>query len=343
MIEFQNVSKDFQIKESKVEALKNVNLKIENGDIYGIIGFSGAGKSTLLRTINALEKPTEGRVLIDGEDINQLTPSRLREKRKRIGMIFQQFNLLETKTVYENVALPLKLNKVPKEQIKKRVEEILEFVELSDKSQAYPAKLSGGQKQRVGIARALATEPSILLSDEATSALDPKTTASILKLLKKINRELHITIVLITHEMNVIQSICNHVAVMEKGEIVEKGNVIDIFSMPKMSITRNFVKTVINDNVPERLVAGILTDQRNYKILRLKFLDSDSTESVLAEVNKRFEVETNILFANISEIQDRILGIIIVQIVGSPEEIKKAESYFDIQRVGHIEVNLKEE
>lgn len=342
MIEFENVSKDFRIKESKVEALKNVNLKIENGDIFGIIGFSGAGKSTLLRTINALEKPTEGRVLVDGEDINQLTSSRLREKRKSIGMIFQQFNLLETKTVYENVALPLKLNNVPKEQIKKRVEEILDFVELSDKSQAYPAKLSGGQKQRVGIARALATEPSILLSDEATSALDPKTTASILKLLKKINRELHITIVLITHEMNVIQSICNHVAVMEKGEIVEKGNVIDIFSMPKMSITRNFVKTVINDNVPERLIAGILTDQRNYKILRLKFLDSDSTESVLAEVNKRFEVETNILFANISEIQDRILGIIIVQIVGNPVEIKKAESYFDIQRVGHTEVNLKE-
>lgn len=342
MIEFENVSKDFRIKESKVEALKNVNLKIENGDIFGIIGFSGAGKSTLLRTINALEKPTEGRVLVDGEDINQLTSSRLREKRKSIGMIFQQFNLLETKTVYENVALPLKLNNVPKEQIKKRVEEILDFVELSDKSQAYPAKLSGGQKQRVGIARALATEPSILLSDEATSALDPKTTASILKLLKKINRELHITIVLITHEMNVIQSICNHVAVMEKGEIVEKGNVIDIFSMPKMSITRNFVKTVINDNVPERLIAGILTDQRNYKILRLKFLDSDSTESVLAEVNKRFEVETNILFANISEIQDRILGIIIVQIVGNPVEIKNAESYFDIQRVGHTEVNLKE-
>lgn len=214
MIEFENVSKVFRVKENKVEALKNVNLKIEKGDIYGIIGFSGAGKSTLLRTINALEKPTEGRVLIDGEDLQQLSPADLRKKRKSIGMIFQQFNLLETKTVFENVALPLKLNKVPKDQIKKRVEEILKFVELSDKSEVYPAKLSGGQKQRVGIARALATEPSILLSDEATSALDPKTTASILKLLKKINQELHITIVLITHEMNVIQSICNHVAVM---------------------------------------------------------------------------------------------------------------------------------
>lgn len=343
MIEFENVSKVFQVKENKVDALKNVNLKIEEGDIYGIIGFSGAGKSTLLRTINALEKPTNGRVLINGEDIHQLSSSELRKKRKSIGMIFQQFNLLETKTVYENVALPLKLNKVPKEQIKKRVTEILEFVELSDKSRSYPSKLSGGQKQRVGIARALATEPSILLSDEATSALDPKTTASILKLLKKINQELHITIVLITHEMNVIQSICNHVAVMENGEIVEKGDVIDIFSMPRMSITRNFVKTVINDSVPEKLVAGILNDQRNYKILRLKFLDSDSTESVLAAVNKKYDVETNILFANISEIQDRILGIIIVQIVGNPEEIIKAEEYFESQHVGYIEVSLKED
>lgn len=343
MIEFENVSKVFQGKENRVEALKNVSLKIETGDIYGIIGFSGAGKSTLLRTINALEKPTEGRVLIDGEDINQLSRAELRKKRKSIGMIFQQFNLLETKTVYENVALPLKLNKVPKEQIKKKVNEILEFVELSDKKDAYPAKLSGGQKQRVGIARALATEPSILLSDESTSALDPKTTAAILKLLKKINQELHITIVLITHEMNVIQSICNHVAVMEDGEVVENGDVIDVFSMPRKSITKNFVKTVINDSVPERLVAGILDDKRNYKILRLKFLDSDSTESVLAAVNKKYDIETNILFANISEIQDRILGIIIVQIVGSPEEIEKAEAYFDSQRVGHIEVNLKEE
>lgn len=343
MIEFENVSKVFRGKENDVEALKNVNLKIEEGDIYGIIGFSGAGKSTLLRMINALETPTEGRVLIDGEDIQKLSPADLRKKRKSIGMIFQQFNLLETKTVYENVALPLKLNKVPKDQIKKRVDEILDFVELSDKSQVYPAKLSGGQKQRVGIARALATEPSILLSDESTSALDPKTTASILKLLKKINRELHITIVLITHEMNVIQSICNHVAVMENGEVVEKGDVIDVFSRPRKNITKNFVKTVINDSVPERLVAGILEDHRNYKILRLKFLDSDSTESVLAQVNKKYNVETNILFANISEIQERILGIIIVQIVGKPQEIQKAEEYFELQRVGYIEVSLKEE
>lgn len=238
MIEFEHVSKTFQAKGSQVNALNDVSLKIEEGDIYGIIGFSGAGKSTLIRMINALEKPTKGRVLVDGEDINQISANNLRIKRKKIGMIFQQFNLLDTKTVYENVALPLKLNKVPKEQIRQKVDEILDFVELTEKKDTYPIKLSGGQKQRVGIARALATESSILLSDEATSALDPKTTAAILKLLKRINQELHITIVLITHEMNVIQSICNHVAVMENGEIVERGNAIDIFSRPSKNITK---------------------------------------------------------------------------------------------------------
>lgn len=340
MIEFENVSKVFQSKDGQVNALKNVNLKIEKGDIYGIIGFSGAGKSTLLRMINALEKPTEGRVLIEGEDVNTLSLQALREKRKRIGMIFQQFNLLETKTVYENVALPLKLNHVPKEQIKKRVDEILEFVELADKRNVYPGKLSGGQKQRVGIARALATEPSIILSDEATSALDPKTTASILKLLKKINQELNITIILITHEMNVIQSICNHVAVMENGEIVENGDVLDVFSLPRETITKNFVKTVIHDSVPDLLVESIRSDSRNYKVLRLKFLDTDSTESVLSAANKRFEVETNILFANISEIQQKILGIIIIQMIGSPEEIEKAQQYITERHVEYLEVSL---
>lgn len=286
MIELRNVSKIFKTKESEVRALDDVSLKIEDGDIYGIIGFSGAGKSTLIRTINALEVPTSGQVLVDDEDINALRKSELRKKRKKIGMIFQQFNLLETKTVYENIALPLVLNHVPKEQIKRKVEEVLEYVELTDKRDIYPSKLSGGQKQRVGIARALATEPSILLSDESTSALDPKTTKAILKLLKKINRELKITIVLITHEMNVIQSICNHVAVMENGRIVERGEVLEVFSEPKQEITRNFVKTVINDSVPELLVESIRSEKKNNKLLKLKFLDSDSTESVLSGVNK---------------------------------------------------------
>lgn len=340
MIEFENVSKVFQGKGSDVEALKNVNLKIESGDIYGIIGFSGAGKSTLIRTINALEKPTEGRVLIDGEDINQLSESELRKKRKKIGMIFQQFNLLESKSVYDNVALPLKLNKVSKAQIKEKVEEVLKIVELSDKKNAYPGQLSGGQKQRVGIARALVSDPSILLSDEATSALDPKTTTEILRLLKRINRELGITIVLITHEMNVIQKICNHVAVMENGVIVERGDVIDIFSAPQQHITKNFVSSIIHDQVPELLVEGIRKETKNNEILKLKFLDSDSTESVLSLVNKNFDVETNILFANISEIQERVLGIIIVQILGSAGEIEKSKQFITEHRVGYTRIEL---
>ncbi len=340
MIELRNVSKIFKTKESEVKALDDVSLKIEDGDIYGIIGFSGAGKSTLIRTINALEVPTSGQVLVDDEDINALKKSELRKKRKKIGMIFQQFNLLETKTVYENIALPLVLNHVPKEQIKRKVEEVLEYVELTDKRDVYPSKLSGGQKQRVGIARALATEPSILLSDESTSALDPKTTKAILKLLKKINRELKITIVLITHEMNVIQSICNHVAVMENGRIVERGEVLEVFGEPKQEITRNFVKTVINDSVPELLVESIKSEKKNNKLLKLKFLDSDSTESVLSGVNKSYDVETNILFANISEIQERVLGIIIVQIVGSVEAIAGAQQYFTKHSVGYTEIGL---
>ena len=358
MIEFQNVSKIFKTKECEVKALENVSLTIDDGDIYGIIGFSGAGKSTLIRTINALEVPTSGKVLVDGEDINALKQSKLRQKRKKIGMIFQQFNLLETKTVYENIALPLVLNHVPNDQIKKKVQEVLEYVELTDKKDVYPSKLSGGQKQRVGIARALATDPSILLSDESTSALDPKTTKAILKLLKRINKELGITIVLITHEreiaeyadrivlirdgilyeegenaddtheMNVIQSICHHVAVMESGRVVEKGNVLDVFSEPQQEITKNFVKTVINDSVPELLIESIRSEKKNNKLLKLKFLDSDSTESVLSGVNKKFDVETNILFANISEIQERVLGIIIVQIIGAKNEIEGAQKIY---------------
>lgn len=341
MIELRNVSKVFKTGENEVRALDDVSLTIEDGDIYGIIGFSGAGKSTLIRTINALETPTSGQVIVDGEDINALKKSELRKKRKKIGMIFQQFNLLETKTVYENIALPLVLNHVPKEEIKKKVQEVLEYVELTDKRDVYPSKLSGGQKQRVGIARALATEPSILLSDESTSALDPKTTKAILKLLKKINKELGITIVLITHEMNVIQSICNHVAVMESGRIVERGEVLEVFSEPKQDITKNFVKTVINDSVPELLVESISSEKKNNKLLKLKFLDSDSTESVLSGVNKSFDVETNILFANISEIQDRVLGIIIVQIVGVAKEIEGAENYFTKHGVGYTEISLQ--
>ena len=340
MIKVEHANKTFSGKYGTVHALQDVSIHVEKGDIYGIIGFSGAGKSTLIRLVNGLETPDTGNVIVQGENLGNLKKTQLRKLRRKIGMVFQQFNLLETKTVYENIALPLVLNHVPKDQIKKKVQEVLEYVELTEKKDVYPSKLSGGQKQRVGIARALATDPSILLSDESTSALDPKTTKAILKLLKRINKELGITIVLITHEMNVIQSICHHVAVMESGRVVEKGNVLDVFSEPQQEITKNFVKTVINDSVPELLIESIRSEKKNNKLLKLKFLDSDSTESVLSGVNKKFDVETNILFANISEIQERVLGIIIVQIIGAKNEIEGAQKYFSDHGVGYKEIYI---
>lgn len=222
MIAIRNVTKEFDVNKQKVTALSDVNFTIEKGDIFGIIGFSGAGKSTLLRMINALEVPTSGHVEIDGVNINGLSFNELRKVRKRIGMVFQQFNLLNAKSVYDNVAIPLILNKVSKSEIDNKVKTLLDFVDLGDKANAYPGELSGGQKQRVGIARALATDPSILLCDEATSALDPDTTESILQLLERVNRELGVTVVIVTHEIDVIQKICNRVVVMEHGKLIER-------------------------------------------------------------------------------------------------------------------------
>lgn len=228
MIAIRNVTKEFDVNKQKVTALSDVNFTIEKGDIFGIIGFSGAGKSTLLRMINALEVPTSGHVEIDGVNINGLSFNELRKVRKRIGMVFQQFNLLNAKSVYDNVAIPLILNKVPKSEIDNKVKTLLDFVDLGDKANAYPGELSGGQKQRVGIARALATDPSILLCDEATSALDPDTTESILQLLERVNRELGVTVVIVTHEIDVIQKICNRVVVMEHGKLIERGSVLEV-------------------------------------------------------------------------------------------------------------------
>lgn len=337
VIEINDISRTFEQKKEKIEALSHVSLAIEKGDIYGIIGFSGAGKSTLVRMINALEKPDSGTVLVEGKDVNALPKPELRKLRKRIGMIFQQFNLLESKTVYDNIAIPMRLNHKSAAEIERKVTELLEFVELTDKRDAYPANLSGGQKQRVGIARALATDPSILLCDEATSALDPKTTESILQLLKKINRELGITIVIITHEMNVIQELCNQVAVMEFGKVVEQGSVVDIFSDPKHPTTRNFVHSVINDSVPGKPAFRASGQTREGReLLRLKFLDSSNTDSVLAQVNKRFDVETNILFANISQLEDKVLGIIIIHMTGEKEELDRAKQYLGESGVAYI-------
>lgn len=327
MIQFVNVSKEFVNKDDNVHALRELSLTVEKGDIFGVIGFSGAGKSTLLRMVNALETPTAGQVLVQGQNLAQLSPAELRKTRKEIAMVFQQFNLLDSRTVFDNVAMPLKLNHVPKAEIAERVEELLKFVELSDKRNAYPQKLSGGQKQRVGIARALATQPSILLCDEPTSALDPKTTDSILQLLQKVNRELGVTILIITHQISVIQKICNRVAVMENGRVAEQGTVLEVFSHPKAAITKDFVSTVIDDRIPESIQKSLATDARNNTVIRLHFLGSNSREAMVSAINKKFNVETNILFASVHELQNTVLGTLVLQLVGSSEEIAAVKAY----------------
>ena len=340
MIAIRNVTKEFDVNKQKVTALSDVNFTIEKGDIFGIIGFSGAGKSTLLRMINALEVPTSGHVEIDGVNINGLSFNELRKVRKRIGMVFQQFNLLNAKSVYDNVAIPLILNKVPKSEIDNKVKTLLDFVDLGDKANAYPGELSGGQKQRVGIARALATDPSILLCDEATSALDPDTTESILQLLERVNRELGVTVVIVTHEIDVIQKICNRVVVMEHGKLIESGSVLEVFSKPKQETTKRFVRTVIPDEIPSTVKHTLACDKRPYTILKMHFLGNNTTDNVLYHINKTFDLETSVLFATVTELEHTVLGIFIVQFIGDDIEVGKVKEYLVAQGIEWQEVTL---
>ncbi|KQN52172.1 methionine ABC transporter ATP-binding protein [Serratia sp. Leaf50] len=326
MIELQGVDKVFQRKGKTTQALNNINLKIEQGDIYGIIGYSGAGKSTLVRLINALEAPTSGRVVVKGQVIGDFNPKQLREMKKDIGMIFQGFNLLESKTVWKNVAIPLILAGKSKAFISERVNELLEVVGLAERAGSYPAELSGGQKQRVGIARALATNPSILLCDEATSALDPQTTAQILVLLKRISQQFNVTLVVITHEMSVIQKICNKVAVMENGCIVEHGNVLDVFGQPKHATTLNFVRTLVHDSLPESIDSP-LVDTHRVRRYRLEFLGETAGQPVIYQMVKTYAVEFNILFASMSEVQETVLGFMIIQLTGDAALLHNAIGY----------------
>lgn len=329
MIQFMDISKTFQTKKDTIHALNHVSLTIDDGDVFGIIGFSGAGKSTLLRMVNALEVPTTGHVEIDGKNIDALSHKELRGVRKKIGMVFQQFNLLESKSVYDNIAIPLRLNKADTVQIRNTVMKLLQFVNLKDKADVYPGQLSGGQKQRVGIARALATNPSILLCDEATSALDPETTDNILQLLERINKELHITILIVTHEIQVIQRICNKVAVMEHGQVVEQGSVLDVFSNPQQNITKRFIQSVIPDTIPNTVIEKIRAQKDNYKIVKVRFLGDKATDNVLYEINQTFDVQTNVLFASVNELQKNVLGIFILQIIGTDTAIQHVMDYID--------------
>lgn len=314
MIEFKNISKQFKLKRDSVHALNDVSLTIEEGDIYGIVGFSGAGKSTLVRMINGLDKPSRGQVIVKGRELDGMNKKELRVLRKSIGMVFQQFNLLNSKTVYENVAMPLILNKSDKESIDRRVREMLEFVELSDKIDAYPDQLSGGQKQRVGIARALAMNPDILLCDEATSALDPRTTDSILELLKKIREDLKITIVIITHEMHVIGKICNKVAVMDRGRVVETGSVREVFSSPRQEITKGFVNMIVKEEVPEEILRQFDCRDKNAQLWSVKYWGINQTVQMVKSLEEKLGREVRVVYATTNFLQEDTLNILIVLI-----------------------------
>lgn len=329
MIKVEHANKTFSGKYGTVHALQDVSIHVEKGDIYGIIGFSGAGKSTLIRLVNGLETPDTGNVIVQGENLGNLKKTQLRKLRRKIGMVFQQFNLLESKTVYHNIALPLILEKAPKEEIDKKVKEVLRFVELEDKKDVYVSQLSGGQKQRVGIARALTTTPDILLCDEATSALDPQTTESILKLLKKINREMGVTILLITHQMQVVQMICNKVAVMENGQVVEAGSVLDVFGKPKAPVTRRFVQTVVNDQIPESILSLVKEQKEHFRVERLKFIGSSVKRPVISDICHVDGIVVNILGATVQELQENVMCVFILQLIGTEEKILEAEKQID--------------
>lgn len=315
-IEVRHLSKTFPAKDGKVEALKDINISIESGDIYGIIGMSGAGKSTLVRCLNFLERPTEGQVLISGVDLAELSEKELRKERRDISMIFQHFNLLMQKNVTDNVAFPLTLQGVKKKDARKRAEELLESVGLVDKKKAYPAQLSGGQKQRVAIARALASNPHILLCDEATSALDPQTTASILELLREINEKLGITIVIITHQMSVVREICKHVAIIEEGSLAEEGEVEEIFNHPKSKAARSLLK---NDGSEGEWPGDeiLLKELHEAARIRIVFTENSSFEPVIANMVLKFKAPVNILRADTKNVGGIAKG---EMILGLPED-----------------------
>ena len=339
MIEFIDVDKTYHGSDAPIHALDDINFKVNTGEIYGVVGYSGAGKSTLIRCVNQLESVSAGQVIVDGKDLTALEPAELRVTKKRIGMIFQHFNLLNSKTIYTNVAMPLLLNKTPKNEIKKRVSELLEFVGLSDKASQYPDQLSGGQKQRVGIARALATNPSILLCDEATSALDPQTTESILELLRMINKEYNITILLITHEMSVIRDVCHKVAVMENGKIIERGSVFDVFTNPQTETGRRFVNTVMQTELPNYVEELIEDSGSSQFIYRINFISKLAVKPYLSQISKLYDLDVNVLFGNITELQGVPFGNLIVQFDGAEDELKKALLYLDENNVQYSEVN----
>jgi D-methionine transport system ATP-binding protein len=347
MIELQQIHKTYSTPAGKCIALSDIDLKVNTGEIFGIIGKSGAGKSTLIRTVNLLEKPDSGKVFIADQELTLLSANALREARRKIGMIFQHFNLLSSRTVYDNVALPLELSGQTKNQIAKIITPLLELTGLINKKNTYPSQLSGGQKQRVAIARALASKPNVLLSDEATSSLDPETTQSILQLLQNIRNTLSLTILLITHEMSVIKSCCDRVAILDHGKIIETNEVGEFFSHPKTDIAKNFVAASLPKNLPETIEQYLLPQAQNntHPVIRLWFTGDVATQPVVSQLINQFDLRINILQAHVECIKKHTMGIMIVAIDGSKEKWEAAINYLiqlgiHTEVIGHVPIDI---
>lgn len=333
MITLKGINKIFKSASGDVTAVDQVDLNIHQGEIYGIIGYSGAGKSTLIRLLNRLEEPTSGSIEVAGRDLTKISGANLRKARQEIGMIFQHFNLLWSRTVRDNIAFPLEIAGVGKAERKKRVDELIKLVGLEGRENAYPSQLSGGQKQRVGIARALANRPKVLLCDEATSALDPQTTDSILDLLVDINEKLGLTIVLITHEMHVIRKICHQVSVMENGRIVEQGPVLEVFRKPTQEITKRFVKQVTEPEETKETIEHLLTQYPNGQVVQLTFVGDHAEQPLINDLIRHFNINVNILQGKISQTQNGAYGTLFIHLDGEQNEVEKAISYIHDHKV----------
>lgn len=335
MIELINLSKTFG---NSLQVLDNINLQVAEGEVFGVIGPSGAGKSTLIRCVNMLEQPTGGKVIVGGQDLTTLSEKKLQEQRKHMGMIFQHFNLLSSRTVFQNIALPLEISGHSKKEVEKKVRPLLELTGLESKQKFYPSQLSGGQKQRVAIARALANEPRVLLSDEATSALDPQTTHSILQLLKDINERLKLTILLITHEMDVVKEICHHLAILEAGKIIEQANVLEFFSNPKTEVAKQLIRSSLQHNLPDVIKNRLSAEKvpESDILLRLSFVGSVAQEPLIAHLIQNFHIDINILQANIEVIRNETMGVMLVQ-VGDNERLPQAIDFLQSKGV-YVEV-----
>ncbi|XXM70460.1 methionine ABC transporter ATP-binding protein [Lysinibacillus sphaericus] len=333
MITISDVKKIYQSKAGPISAVDGVNLSVKEGEIFGVIGYSGAGKSTLIRMLNGLEVPTEGTINVDGQAVSAIKGKKLREARQSIGMIFQHFNLLWSRTVIDNIQFPLEIAGVPKKERMKRANELLTLVGLEGRGDAYPAQLSGGQKQRVGIARALANNPRVLLCDEATSALDPQTTDSILDLLVDINKRLGLTIVLITHEMHVIKKICHRVAVMENGKVAELGDVLEVFRNPQQQVTKRFVKEVSQDQDSDEVIEQLIKEYPTGKVLKFTFVGESTGQPLITSLIRKFDLEVNILQGQISQTQKGAYGTLFVHLDGEESQLKKALTFAESQLV----------